>query len=80
MKNKVSLAIEKGIATLTLDRPEQGNAIDLPMARALLEAALRCDDDAAIRCVVMRGIPASSSAAEAMSVALPRQAPRSRPS
>ena len=55
MTDRVSLAIEKGIATLTLDRPEQGNTIDLPMARALLEAALHCDDDDAIRCVVITG-------------------------
>jgi 2-(1,2-epoxy-1,2-dihydrophenyl)acetyl-CoA isomerase len=41
MSAPVSFGLDSGIATLTLDRPEQGNAIDLPMARALLEAALR---------------------------------------
>jgi 2-(1,2-epoxy-1,2-dihydrophenyl)acetyl-CoA isomerase len=55
MTQRVSLALEKGIATFTLDRPEQGNTIDLPMARALLEAALRCDEDDATRCVVFTG-------------------------
>jgi len=55
MTDRVSLVIEKGIATFTLDRPEQGNTIDLPMARALLEAALRCDEDDAIRCVAITG-------------------------
>jgi enoyl-CoA hydratase/carnithine racemase len=38
MKDRVSLAIERGIATLTLDRPEQGDTIDLPMAYALRAA------------------------------------------
>lgn len=49
------LSVEKSIATLTLNRPESGNAIDLEMARALGDAALRCEDDPAIRCVVLTG-------------------------
>jgi 2-(1,2-epoxy-1,2-dihydrophenyl)acetyl-CoA isomerase len=55
MTKPVVFALENGIATITLDRPEQGNTIDPPMARALLEAALRCDEDEAIRCVVVTG-------------------------
>jgi 2-(1,2-epoxy-1,2-dihydrophenyl)acetyl-CoA isomerase len=55
MTGPVAFALDNGIATLTLDRPERGNTIDQPMARALLEAALRCDEDAAIRCVVVTG-------------------------
>lgn len=47
--------IEGGVARLTLNRPAQGNAIDLPLALALAEAATRCKDDAAIRCVVLTG-------------------------
>ena len=43
------------IARIVLDRPQAGNAIDLDMARALLEAAQRCEDDASIRCVVITG-------------------------
>jgi 2-(1,2-epoxy-1,2-dihydrophenyl)acetyl-CoA isomerase len=44
------------IAYLTLNRPTHGNAIDLAMARALAAAALRCDTDASIRCVVVTGL------------------------
>lgn len=55
MSDPVEFALAGGIATLTLNRPEQGNTIDLAMARALLEAALRCDEDEAIRCVVLTG-------------------------
>jgi 2-(1,2-epoxy-1,2-dihydrophenyl)acetyl-CoA isomerase len=51
----VQLDIADGIARVTLNRPEAGNAIDLPMARALLEAAIRCDNDRHVRCVVMTG-------------------------
>jgi 2-(1,2-epoxy-1,2-dihydrophenyl)acetyl-CoA isomerase len=43
------------IARLTLNRPEAGNAITLEMARALLAAAIACDADVKIRCVVLTG-------------------------
>jgi 2-(1,2-epoxy-1,2-dihydrophenyl)acetyl-CoA isomerase len=45
--------IDGPVATLTLNRPETGNAIDLPLAQALLKASIRCDRDPAIRCVVL---------------------------
>jgi len=48
-------AVENSIARLTLNRPDTGNAIDLDLAWALVEAAIRCDADAAIRCVVLTG-------------------------
>jgi 2-(1,2-epoxy-1,2-dihydrophenyl)acetyl-CoA isomerase len=47
--------VEGPIARLALDRPEAGNAIDQTMADALLDAAIRCDSDSAIRCVVLTG-------------------------
>lgn len=43
------------IATLRLNRPQVGNALDLPMVRALLDAAIACDEDESIRCVVLTG-------------------------
>lgn len=51
----ISLTTEDGIATIMLDRPDAGNAITLPLAHALLAAAIRCDTDDAIRCVVLTG-------------------------
>lgn len=47
--------VDGGVARITLNRPAGGNAIDLPMAQALLQAALRCDHDDAIRVVVLTG-------------------------
>jgi 2-(1,2-epoxy-1,2-dihydrophenyl)acetyl-CoA isomerase len=47
--------VEQGIARLTLNRPDAGNAVDLPMARALVAASIRCVSDASIRCVVLTG-------------------------
>ena len=51
------ILFERGgaVARLTLNRPQMGNAIDLPLAKALMEAAITCDEDDGIRCVVLTG-------------------------
>jgi 2-(1,2-epoxy-1,2-dihydrophenyl)acetyl-CoA isomerase len=51
----VLVTVEDGVATLRLNRPAAGNTINLPLAQAMLQAAIRCDQDAAIRCVVVTG-------------------------
>ncbi|MFC4595677.1 enoyl-CoA hydratase/isomerase family protein [Sphingobium tyrosinilyticum] len=51
----ISFSIEDGVAHIVLDRPDSGNAIDLPLARSLLTAAIRCDMDDAVRCIGLRG-------------------------
>lgn len=51
----VLLHIEDGVATITLNRPDVGNAISVPLAAALLDAALTCEADRAVRCVVVTG-------------------------
>lgn len=55
--NEKSLLItrDRGIAWLTLNQPETGNSIDLPMAHALLKASILCQTEAEIRCVVLTG-------------------------
>lgn len=55
MSTPVLLDISAGIARITLNRPDKGNALDQPMADALLDAALRCANDSDIRCVVLTG-------------------------
>lgn len=55
MTEPLLIEVDKGIATLTLNRPEAGNSISMGLARALMEAAIRCDTDDAIRCVVLTG-------------------------
>jgi 2-(1,2-epoxy-1,2-dihydrophenyl)acetyl-CoA isomerase len=55
MTNGLLFERDGPVARITLDRPEAGNAIDLPMARALMEAAIACNEDDAIRCVLMTG-------------------------
>ena len=51
----VLVEVNDGIAWITLNRPDAGNAIDLAMARALVDAAILCQTDVAIRCVVLTG-------------------------
>lgn len=55
MPNGIHLEVDGAIARITLDRPEVGNALDVPMARELLAVASRCERDTAIRCVLMTG-------------------------
>jgi enoyl-CoA hydratase/carnithine racemase len=44
-----------GVATITLDRPEQMNAFSGPMGESLGRAYRRCDEDDAVRAVVLTG-------------------------
>lgn len=51
------LAVERkgAVLQMTLDRPEAGNALNIPLAQALLKAAIAADEDESIRCVVLTG-------------------------
>ena len=55
MSAKLAVTVVRSIATLMLDRPAVGNTIDMALARALIDAAVRCDEDQAIRCIVLTG-------------------------
>lgn len=55
VNESVLLDVEGGVATVTLNRPDALNALDLPMAEGLAGAMARCEEDAAIRAVVLRG-------------------------
>jgi 2-(1,2-epoxy-1,2-dihydrophenyl)acetyl-CoA isomerase len=51
----IVLAKTKGVATITLDRPSCGNAINLALARDLKRAMQSCERDGDVRAVVIRG-------------------------
>lgn len=51
----VVLTQQGGIATLTLNRPEALNAINVPVAEAFLAQCLAISNDASVRVVVIRG-------------------------
>lgn len=43
------------VVTLTLDRPDRLNALDMPLVRALAEAARALEADDTVRCVILTG-------------------------
>ncbi|HLI22227.1 MAG TPA: enoyl-CoA hydratase-related protein [Stellaceae bacterium] len=45
----------RGVATITLNRPDRGNAYDDVMLRELADVFAKLDDDANVRVVVLRG-------------------------
>lgn len=47
--------VENGVATITLNRPDQANGLNLQMAKELSELSIRCDEDRGIRAVVVTG-------------------------
>ena len=49
------LEINGSIATVTLNRPDSANALDLTMARELVDVSIRCDESSDVRAVVIRG-------------------------
>src|SRR4051812_44896958 len=51
----VTLARADGVATLTLNRPDAFNALNLQLGRDLFHAVLELDDDAAVRAIVVTG-------------------------
>jgi len=55
MEKTVLVDVRDGVATVTLNRPEGANALNLAMGRDLLEAALRVEGDATVRAVVVTG-------------------------
>ena len=53
--SQIRVLRDGAVARLFLDRPDAGNAIDLPLAQALAAATADCAEDPAIRCVVLSG-------------------------
>jgi 2-(1,2-epoxy-1,2-dihydrophenyl)acetyl-CoA isomerase len=55
MEKTVLIEVVDGVATVTLNRPDAGNALDMSMGRDLLEVALHCEADPQVRAVVVTG-------------------------
>ena len=51
----VTIERADGVATLTLNRPDAYNALDLGLGRELFQASIELDEDAGVRCVVITG-------------------------
>ncbi|MHA1536856.1 MAG: enoyl-CoA hydratase/isomerase family protein [Alphaproteobacteria bacterium] len=44
-----------GVARITLNRPDEANAIDVPMLKTLFEIAIECDEDPSVRAILLTG-------------------------
>ena len=55
MNASILLTVQDSVARIVLNRPDSGNAFNLTMARELLQAAIECDHNRSIRCVVVTG-------------------------
>jgi enoyl-CoA hydratase/carnithine racemase len=51
----ITFEIEDRVGLIRLNRPDDGNALIPEMARELLDAAIRCDEDPDLRAVVLTG-------------------------
>ena len=52
---KITLQNSNGVATITLNRPEVFNALDMQLAREIHDAIIVCSEDDAVRVVVVTG-------------------------
>jgi 2-(1,2-epoxy-1,2-dihydrophenyl)acetyl-CoA isomerase len=55
LPDPVLLDVSDGIATITLNRPDAYNSLDVATKELLLETVLKVADDAEVRCVVLTG-------------------------
>ena len=55
MSESVLLSIDDAVATVTLNRPDRLNALDLDLANALHDTMLTVERDSAVWVVVLRG-------------------------
>lgn len=53
-RSPIDLALSNGVATITINRPEAANSINLELARELLASALKCEDSE-VRAVLLTG-------------------------
>lgn len=51
----LEFGINKGVATIILDRPDAANSVNALMCRELVQVAMRCDQDEGIRAVILSG-------------------------
>jgi len=55
VEQPVLLDVQEGVATITLNRPEVFNALNQPMAEALVRTIQACMDDDGIRALILTG-------------------------
>jgi enoyl-CoA hydratase/carnithine racemase len=53
--DRVQISIENGIAMVTLNRPEKYNGLDMPMFKAITDAARTLRKDRSVRAIILSG-------------------------
>lgn len=49
----IRFEVSNGVATITLNRPESANSLNMEMAKELMATSIRCDKDDSIRAVII---------------------------
>ncbi len=52
---RVLLEIDQGIATVTLNRPDKYNGLDMPMFEAITRVARQLKKDRSVRAIILKG-------------------------
>ena len=71
--DNVMYDVKAGVATITLNRPDAYNALNIPLARDLFGATLEADEDRDVRCIVITGAggPSARAATSRISPTIP---------
>lgn len=59
MSNPISLSVDDGVATLTIDRPEKKNAMTFAMLADFIDLVVGLGDDPDVRALIITGVPGS---------------------
>jgi len=51
----LTLTVSEGVATITLNRPEAANGLNMTMGKELMRASIECSENPTVRCVVLTG-------------------------
>ena len=51
----ITFDVQDSIATITLNRPDNANALNIDMSKELMQAAIQCSEDPSIRAVLLTG-------------------------
>lgn len=70
---KLLFAVDSGVASITLNRPERSNALEDEMTRELMDALKQVERDESIRCVVLTGAGKNFCAGQDLTAFLKRR-------
>ena len=51
----LTFAVENGLATMTFDRPDAANGMNLAMMKEMFDVSIRCDEDPDVRALIVTG-------------------------